>query len=1036
MIRLQLVISFLCLAFISFSQNYTSRLFSTDQGLPDTYIYSVVQDDKGFLWIATGKGLVRFDGQIFKRYDLRAEDGDDIIYSSAIDKNKELWFGTFSGKIYKLDERTGRLKLYPKQLGGSVNKIITSQKGSRLFLFSKGNGIYTLENSRLTQIEGTQNYEINCLEPGADDEMIMGTAEGLFTIGKAGEISKIKNFEPAVKQLQRLDAKKGTYVVATAKGMFEIALSNNTAVITGSLNTIKDFPLSEVTAFCLNEKNNTLYIGTSDEKFVVLDLQNKKVKQINENDFLATANAIFIDRESNAWVSTTGKGLYRLLKTDFDFIDTNDESIFAITQDNLGNTYYGTKNGVLVINAAGVSKTIEKTGNKTLGKVNALFFDGTAIWIGTDNNGLTLLSAANMQPLNIEFSTIGNIAVNTINGSADEIYVNTNLDGVYIYNTDRNLKFHFSVQNSLLHNNVYAAIKSKSGKTYYATHNTAFNFSVNDQVYEIDTKQGGLISDYNAFAEDKNGSVMVGTNGDGIYILNDTVIHRFALNDRLESKFCSGLLYDNNNDLWIEQRYGLYKYYTKEKILKKVHFNLNSNVFFNFNSVYKNKNGDLFFGTGKNAVTYKNDAAKKNANLLPQSYIVSVRLFDSVINPANSLKLKSGKYNFTFGYSALSLKNSEDVTFRYILAGRDNNWSEPTKSRRIEFSNLSEGDYTFKVMAFNSEGFPELQPVAFTFSISKPFWKNAWFWTLLVVIIATLVFFVIRIRVANLLKAKARLETIVEEKTKQLREEKEVVEASNRVIAEQNEDITASITYAKRIQDALLPGKQVLQDKSKDLFIFYQPRDIVSGDFYWLGEMNGLKFIVAADCTGHGVPGGFMTMIGNTLLNKIILERKITEPKDILKELDKEVRHSLKQYTEDATRDGMDLAMCCMDGNKKITYAGALRPLFQVSQGQMTEYEPTKYAIGGYNYGQDRAYKQTEIIPAGNDMLYIFSDGFADQFGGEKGKKFMLKNFKQLLIEIAELPLDRQEEALRTAYNNWKGDTEQIDDVLVIGIRL
>jgi len=306
-----------------------------------------------------------------------------------------------------------------------------------------------------------------------------------------------------------------------------------------------------------------------------------------------------------------------------------------------------------------------------------------------------------------------------------------------------------------------------------------------------------------------------------------------------------------------------------------------------------------------------------------------------------------------------------------------------------------------------------------------------------IVILVVLFFFILRMRTASLVKAKLKLEALVDEKTKQLRDEKEVVEKNNKVIAEQNEDITASITYAKRIQDALLPEKQIIKDKSNDLFIFYQPRDIVSGDFYWLGEINGLKYIVAADCTGHGVPGGFMTMIGNTLLNKIILERKITQPKDILQELDKEVRKSLKQYTQDATRDGMDLALCCIDAdNKKLVYAGALRPLFGVREKALTEYEPTKSSIGGFNYDHERLYKQTEIAPGKNDMFYLFSDGYADQFGGARGKKFMLKNFKSLLVSVAGLPLDQQEEALRTAYTSWKGSLEQVDDVLVIGIRM
>lgn len=1036
--RLRLVIILFCLAYVSFSQNYTSRLFSTDEGLPDTYIYSVVQDDKGFLWLATGKGLVKFDGQIFTSYDLHAEDSDDIVYSGALDKNNDLWFGTFSGKIYKFDTVKNKLYLYPQQAKGSVNKIIPS-KNNALYFLSKGNGVYALKKSKLQQIQNTENYQVNALEGINEDLLLAGTSEGLITVnGATGEITELTGFSTDIIQVQKLKKKEHTYMIATLNGVFQITLNNTFTGILKQTELTKDFKTAEISAAYLNEADQNLYFGTKDEKFSILNLEKQKIKTIDENDYLAIANSIFVDRESNIWITTTGKGLYRLFKTDFDFIPIN-APVFAITQDGEKNTYYGTKSGVLVTNTKGnLVKTINKAGNKELGKINALFFDGTNLWIGTDSKGLVVIDPKTMAPIKLEFSPIENISVNSIisNPYDSDIQVNTNLEGVYTYNSYK-LLYHFSVQNSLLHNNIYSSLKSKTGRVYYATHNTSFNFSVNDQIFEIDTKSNGFISDFNTFAEDPAGNIMIGTNGDGIYVLSDTTIKPFAFNEQLESKFCNGLVFDNDHNLFIMQRYSLYTYYAHEKILKKNHLNFSNKILFNPNAVYKNKSGDLFFGTDKNVIIYEGKKQAGSSNYLPESYILRVQLFDSVITLNNAATFKHGSYNFTFGYSALCLKNSEDVTFKYMLEGRDNNWSEPTKLQRVEFSNLTDGTYTFKVLAINSNGFQEQEPATVTFTIERPFWKNPVFWITIIILLIILFFFILKVRTAALIKAKLRLEGLVDEKTKQLREEKEIVELNNKIIAEQHEDITASITYAKRIQDALLPDKQVIKDKSNDLFIFYQPRDIVSGDFYWLGEINGLKYIVAGDCTGHGVPGGFMTMIGNTLLNKIILERKITQPKEILQELDKEVRKSLKQYTADATRDGMDLALCCIDTeNRKLIYAGALRPLYGVRKKELTDYEPTKSPIGGFNYDHERVYKETEIAADKNDMFYMFSDGYADQFGGAKGKKFMLKNFKTLLVSVSELPLTEQEEALRTVYNSWKGSLDQVDDALVIGIRM
>lgn len=692
------------------------------------------------------------------------------------------------------------------------------------------------------------------------------------------------------------------------------------------------------------------------------------------------------------------------------------------------------------MNSSGaIQKEIGQLGNKQLGKVNALYCDKrNKIWIGTENKGLFVVDPSSLTSVDVEFSSIDNIAVNAINGkeSTDDIQVCTNLEGVYNYE-GYTLKDHFSVQNSLLHNNVYYSLKSKSGKIYYATHNTAFNFSKGHQIYEIDIKDNGLISDFNSFAESDEGTFLIGTNGQGLYTLNDTAIRPFPFNARFESRYCKGLLYDHEQNVWIMMGKDLYKYYPENAILNAVEVGGDNVAAFNANAFYKNKQGDLYFGTSSYVIFYNHNNAKLNTNVLPRSYILSLKVNDSLKDVSEELQLKHGKYNLKFEFSALSLKNSEGVSFKYVLEGRDDHWSEVSKLRRVEFANLVDGTYTFKVMAINSEGFSEVVPSTFTFTIKKPFWKTAVFWVIISLSLIITVALIIRVRTATLMKAKRRLEQIVEEKTKELREEKELVEKNNRVIEEQNQEIKDSITYAKRIQDALLPDIDQLNKDGRKMFVFYQPRDIVSGDFYWVGEVNGIQVIAVADCTGHGVPGAFMSMIGNTLLNKIVLERKITGAKEILTELDKEVKKALKQHSHEATKDGMDLALCCMNrAEKKVMYAAALRPLYVVRENKLMEYAPTKLPIGGFNYGEEKVFNETAIDVQENDMLYIFSDGYADQFGGEHGKKFMLKNFKILLSSISDRDIRLQEESLRTAYNNWKGKLDQVDDALVVGMRI
>lgn len=283
-----------------------------------------------------------------------------------------------------------------------------------------------------------------------------------------------------------------------------------------------------------------------------------------------------------------------------------------------------------------------------------------------------------------------------------------------------------------------------------------------------------------------------------------------------------------------------------------------------------------------------------------------------------------------------------------------------------------------------------------------------------------------------------QVEQKVVERTAQVVKQKEELE-------EKNKDITDSINYAKRIQEALLPAMEMREKLFPKSFILYRPRDIVSGDFYWFAEKNGKKLIAAVDCTGHGVPGAFMSMIGNSFLNEIVNERALTRPGLILDKLRNLVIRALKQSeTESAANDGMDISLMCFSEIKlddgqgvkiKVDWAGANNPLWLVRNGKCTEYKPDKRPIS-FSRGKELLYTNHNIELQKGDALYIFTDGFADQFGGEKGKKFKYKQLLELLLSIQEEPMKRQEEILSSTFSKWKGSLEQVDDVLVIGVKI
>lgn len=257
-------------------------------------------------------------------------------------------------------------------------------------------------------------------------------------------------------------------------------------------------------------------------------------------------------------------------------------------------------------------------------------------------------------------------------------------------------------------------------------------------------------------------------------------------------------------------------------------------------------------------------------------------------------------------------------------------------------------------------------------------------------------------------------------------------------IMEQNKNITDSIHYAKRIQTAILPPERLLKKNLRDYFILFKPRDIVSGDFYWFTKKNNLVMVAAADCTGHGVPGAFMSMLGISLLNEIVSKTDIIDADLILNELREQVKTSLRQTGRDGeAKDGMDMALCVFDfDNRKLQFAGAYNPLIYVRNEKIHRIKPDKMPIGIY-FREKGMFTKHVIDIRRDDIFYMFSDGYVDQFGGKEGTKFMIKNFKNLLLQIHKLPMKEQHDILNKTIEDWRSKKyEQVDDILVFGIKV
>jgi serine phosphatase RsbU (regulator of sigma subunit) len=272
--------------------------------------------------------------------------------------------------------------------------------------------------------------------------------------------------------------------------------------------------------------------------------------------------------------------------------------------------------------------------------------------------------------------------------------------------------------------------------------------------------------------------------------------------------------------------------------------------------------------------------------------------------------------------------------------------------------------------------------------------------------------------------------------TDQLQFAFDIIEEKNKVIERSNSMITDSITYAKRIQDAVLPAPDYLTKLfSNNFFILYQPSQIVSGDFYWSANLENKIVFVVADCTGHGVSGAFMSMIGNTILNEIVNEQKETDTEKIAALLDSKIIHSLHQYDGSEQYDGMDVSICCIDRtNKEISFTGASQAIY-IYSGQLQKIRGNPYSVGGSQHRKRKIFTSQKIRYQETAFIYLLTDGYCDQSGGMDSKRFSSKKLELFLLGMQHYAMNEQREKFENEFENWKGDTNLRDDILVVGLR-
>lgn len=466
-----------------------------------------------------------------------------------------------------------------------------------------------------------------------------------------------------------------------------------------------------------------------------------------------------------------------------------------------------------------------------------------------------------------------------------------------------------------------------------------------------------------------------------------------------------------------------------------------------FNNFYLENDGTFWIGSAEGLIRYeKNNLKNYESTFFSLIRKVTITKGTNIFNGVfvdgngniatkqNSSEIPALTYSnndIEFFFSAPYFEDEHKPEYHYILEGTEDGWSNWKEKSDASYNNLQEGTYTFRVEARNIYGQISEQ-ASYTFTILPPWYRTAWAYFLYVVALILLLLLGIKISSKRLKAQNVRLEWIVKERTKE-------VSQKNIVLQRQKQEIQDSINYAQRIQQAILPLEDEMKKWIPKSFVLFRPKDIVSGDFYWFIERENKLVFICADCTGHGVPGAFMSMIGSDRLNNIVSENKITSPGEILSALNRAIKKSLKQDGQKkATRDGMDAAVCTVDlSSNTLRYAGANRSLWIVDQKgeNLEEIKASKVAIAGLT-PDDQVFEQHIVELTPGLKFYMTTDGYADQFGSEKNKKYMVKTLKNFITKNALLDFEEQKRLLEQELVNWMGEHDQVDDVCVVGFEL
>ncbi|MBI4647263.1 MAG: SpoIIE family protein phosphatase [Bacteroidia bacterium] len=967
---------------MTISQTYYYKNYNINDGLSQSQVISLFQDKSGNLWIGTILNNAK-------------------VFTICIDNNENIWFGLFGAGLIKYKNKEFELFNTKNGLSSDLVRTITEDKAGNIWI-GTSNGLNIYKNNKIDIIEDRNDYTSSFLS--RERKILLCNTNGyIFSYNTKAEREDIYKF-PEFDFTAIFKDKEGVIWVGTnSNGLLKFP-----PPIFRNYSTSDGLHHNNVFSIC-GINDTVIWIGSTSEGVSKMTFNKKKhhfqnFKHENIKNTIVGSHVFSIikDRKNNIWFATNN-GISRC--TDTIFI-------------NFRNTEY-------LINKKAPLYTQYIKKNLSDNQVFSLLEDSEGtIWAGT-LKGITQIKDTTFININKKYNILSNKIIWKIYEDDKRVIWCCTDSGVYVIKGENLI--HFGEKDGFTNSRVVNVLQDDEKNYWFATKQGVFRY--NGHSFQLIEKKSGLsTNNIYLIIFDKSGNLFIGTSK-GL--------------DKLDVS-----AYNKTKKIMI-RHYGSQEGFIGQEC--------------NNNACYKDNDGKIWFGTVKGITIYDPKYDILNS-VPPQTQITNIRLaykdvdwtqyakIDTISQLPVNLVLPYNMNHLTFEFVAVSLCIPEKVKYQYILEGLNNEWSPPLSKNEADYPSLPAGEYSFKIKACNNDNIWNEAHTVFHFRITPPFWQTWWFYTIIGIITIIIIYAYMKYREAALRRDKIRLEKTVAERTAEVVMQKEIVE-------QKNKDITDSINYAQNIQKAILPQIDKIKKNYPESFVLFKPRDIVSGDFYWFNETDEFAFFAAVDCTGHGVPGAFMSMLGVAFLNEIVNKANISNTDEILNRLRSEVIRSLHQSGEEGeAKDGMDIVIIAINKNNRIVqFSGANNPLVLIRKKDIPGFEKTKTMVKDeyilYEFKGDKMPIaiflimepfSRHIIPIEKgDSLYFFSDGYADQFGGPDEKKFKIKQFKEILLNIQHLPMSEQQNILDSTIESWRSyklaegrACVQIDDILVMGVKI